>query len=48
MRAEHYTFTSEHQAHEAYRTFRQRGWTASAPWQDQHRTWRITVLFCGR
>ena len=47
MRAEHYTFTTEHPAHAAYRRFRQRGWTTSTPWQDQNRTWRITVIFPG-
>lgn len=48
MQAEHYTFTSEHQAQAAYTRFIKRGWTASAPWQDQRGTWRVTVLFYGR
>lgn len=46
MRAEHYTFTSEQQAHAACRRFRRRGWTTSSPWRDQNRNWRVTVLLC--
>jgi hypothetical protein len=48
MQAEHFTFSSERQANEAYRRFRQRGWHASTPFQDEHRNWCITVIFYGR
>lgn len=47
MQAEHFSFSSECQAQQAYRSFRQRGWTTSTPWQDENRTWRVTVLFYG-
>lgn len=47
MRGEHFSFSSECQAQQAYNRFRQRGWTTSTPWQDEQRTWRITVLFYG-
>ena len=47
MRAEHFSFSSEYQAQQACRRFYQRGWTASTPWQDENRTWRVTVLFYG-
>ncbi|MCC5830155.1 MAG: hypothetical protein JJU36_11970 [Phycisphaeraceae bacterium] len=47
MRAEHYTFATEHQAEDARHRFIRRGWTVSTPWRDEYGTWRVTVLFYG-